>query len=368
MQSLLKAVGGFYTGSLSMLGEAIHSLSDSFASLVAYISVRFSERKSQRFPYGLYKLENVGSTVIGIFLVLASYEIIKRAFEEEVKIDRNHLPLGISIIVLSLASSLILSLLERKAGKELNSPTLIADSYHTLTDALGSFLVLMSLVGSYLGYSLDRYFAVGVSLLILYTAIGIFKRELSVLLDVSVDEEILEQMRQTILEFEEVKEIKSLFVRSSGGRLFADITITITGNDAVSIHKRVDQIEMALKQKFPNLEAVFIHYEPIVEQKVAVLLDASGNVSKTFAEAKEILFLGDSIEKVKKVKNLSEFQIAKIIQKEKASTVICGQHPECNMAKAVLSHEGIFVWETDKKNPYEAVSEVLKYKENVNSG
>jgi cation diffusion facilitator family transporter len=193
LQSLAKFVGGVLSGSLSLIGEAVHSLSDSFASVITYISIKFSNKKNERFPYGLYKLENLASVVISFFLFLASYEIIKRAFSERVEIKEEFWDIGAGVVVFSLFSSLSLSMLERWAGKRYNSPALIADSYHTLTDAFGSSLVLLSFVSAKLGYQLDRYFAMAVSLLILWTAVSILKREFAVLLDVSADEKNLRE-------------------------------------------------------------------------------------------------------------------------------------------------------------------------------
>jgi cation diffusion facilitator family transporter len=89
LQSLAKFVGGVLSGSLSLIGEAVHSLSDSFASVITYISIKFSTKKNERFPYGLYKLENLASVVISFFLFLASYEIIKRAFSQRVEIKES---------------------------------------------------------------------------------------------------------------------------------------------------------------------------------------------------------------------------------------------------------------------------------------
>ena len=85
LQSLAKFVGGVLSGSLSLIGESVHSLSDSFASVITYISIKFSTKKNERFPYGLYKLENLASVVISFFLFLASYEIVKREITTEAK-------------------------------------------------------------------------------------------------------------------------------------------------------------------------------------------------------------------------------------------------------------------------------------------
>ncbi len=359
-QALLKFIAGVLTGSLSMVGEAVHSLSDSFASVVAFITIKFSDKKTKRFPYGLYKLENIGSIVIAFFLLLTAYEMIRRAISKEVVVKEEYLGLGLGVVVFSLLSSLTLSFLERRAGKRLNSPTLIADSYHTLTDAFGSSLVLMSLLGVYMGYQLDRYFALGVAMLISYTAFGILWKEVSVLLDVSADEKTLDKIRQVLLSFPEVKEIKGLFVRSSGGKLFADLVLALEGRDFIRMHQLVDLIEQRLKEEIKELDMVFIHYEPVdgEDLRVGVLVDEKGNISQKFERARELLIFGDSPERIKELPK-DEVDISELVCNKGLLVVICGHHPESSKAKGILSQRGVFVWETEEKNPYKALKEVV---------
>lgn len=360
LQALLKFIAGILTGSLSMVGEAVHSLSDSFASVIAFITIKLSDKKTKRFPYGLYKLENIGSIVIAFFLLLTAYEMIRRAISKEVVVKEEYLGFGLGVVVFSLLSSLTLSFLERRAGKRLNSPTLIADSYHTLTDAFGSSLVLMSLFGVYMGYQLDRYFAFGVAMLISYTAFGILWKEVSVLLDVSADEKTLDRIRQVLLSFPEVKEIKGLFVRSSGGKLFADLVIALEGRDFIRMHQLVDQIEEKLKEEIRELDMVFIHYEPVdgEDLRVGVLVDERGNISQKFERAKELLIFGDSPERIKELPK-DEVDISELVCNKGLLVVICGHHPESSKAKGILSQRGVFVWETEEKNPYKALKEVV---------
>ncbi len=360
LQALLKFVAGLLTGSLSMMGEAVHSLSDSFASVVAFITIKLSDKKTKRFPYGLYRLENMGSIVIAFFLLLTAYEMVRRAIGEEVVIKEEYLGLGLGVVVFSLFSSLLLSFLERRAGKRLNSPTLVADSYHTLTDAFGSSLVLISLLSVYMGYQWDRYFASGVALLIGYTALGILWKEVSVLLDVSVDEKTLERIRHVLLSFPEVKEIKGLFVRSSGGRLFADLVLAIEGRDFIKIHQLVDSIEERLKEEIKELDMVFIHYEPMdgEELKIGVLVDEEGTISQRFNKARELLIFGSSPERIRRLPE-DETLLSELIKSKGLCVVVCGHHPESSKAKGILSQGGVFVWETEEKNPYRALKEVV---------
>ncbi|WP_448583608.1 cation diffusion facilitator family transporter [Thermocrinis sp.] len=360
LQTLLKLIGGLFSGSLSLIGEAIHSLSDSFASIVAYLTLKFSDRKSARFPYGLYKLENVGSFVIGIFLLLAAYEIIKRALTERVSIKEEGWSFGVVVVVFSLFSSLTLSFLERRAAKKYNSPTLLADSYHTLTDAFGSSLVLMSFLSVYLGHQLDRYFAVAVSLLIIWTAVGILRKEMGVLLDVSADEKTLQKIREVILSFEDVVEIKNLFVRSSGGKLFADITLTLSGINFEQMHSLVDELENKLKKEINELEMVFIHYEPAetCTPRVGILLNSEKEVASKFDDSRHLLVFCNGGSRLIESLPEDELGISREVVKHSINILVSGHHPETQEAKLMLSKAGVFVWETEEKNPYKALSQI----------
>ncbi|RLJ70204.1 cation diffusion facilitator family transporter [Hydrogenivirga caldilitoris] len=363
-QSALKFFAGFLTGSLSLLGEALHSLSDATASVIAYVSIKFSEKKHRRFPYGLYKLENIGAIVIAFFLIVAAYEIGQRAVSGRVEIDRSFLPVGIGVVVFSLLSSLTLSFLERRAGKNLNSPTLIADSYHTLTDAFGSALVLLSLSAAYLGYNYDRYFALAVVALILYTAFGLLREQVGAILDISADEETVEKIRDIILDFPEVESIKRLLVRSAGGRLFVDAEILLRPGSFMRSHAVADEIERKIAKEIDNVEMVFIHYEPAREERlrIAVFSRDGEALCRDFSNVSKMYIFEEKRGKpeVREVRVHSEEDVAKLLVREGVDIVICGHHPESSRAKWILHKNGIFVWETDRENIYEALSEVSK--------
>ncbi len=366
IQSALKFVGGLMTGSLSLLGEALHSLSDATASVIAYLSIKFSQKKHERFPYGLYKLENIGAIAIAFFLIISAYEIGHRAISGRVEIDREALPVGIGVVIFSLFSSLTLSFLERRAGKRLNSPTLIADSYHTLTDAFGSLLVLVSLSAVYMGYNYDRYFALGVVALILYTAFGLLKEQVGAILDISADEETIEKIREIILSFPEVESIKRLLVRSAGGKLFIDAEILLRPGSFMRSHAIADEIERRIAKEIENVEMAFIHYEPAREEKlrVAVFSSDDSSLCGDFSSVKKMYVFeeGKGEPEVIEVNPKSEEDVAKLLVHKGIDIAICGHHPESARAKWILHKNGVFVWETEEKNIYSALSEVSRLK------
>ncbi len=366
IQSGLKFLGGILTGSLSLVGEAVHSLSDAAASVIAYLSIKFSERKHARFPYGLYKLENIGALAIGLFLIITAYEIAHRALTREIVIDRSALPVGVGVVVFSLVSSLTLSFLERRAGEKTGSPTLIADSYHTLTDAFGSLVVLTSLLMSWAGYNYDRYFALVISGIIVYTALGLMKDQIGVILDISADEETVRKIRGIILSFPEVESVKRLLVRSAGGRLFVDAVIVLKRSSFMRSHAVADAIEERIYREVPNVEMAFIHYEPAREERlrIGVFSSDGDTLCKDFRGAKKLYIFeeqrGDP--EVVDLGDMPEEELAKILVRRGVDIVVCGHHPESSAAKWILHRNGIFVWETDRENIYEALSEVSRQK------
>ncbi len=366
IQSGLKFIGGILTGSLSLIGDAVHSLSDAIASLIAYLSIKFSEKKHRKFPYGLYKLENIGAIVIAFFLIVAAYEIGRKALKNHVNIDEGSLPIGITIVVLSLIGSLTLSFFERRAGRRLNSPTLIADSYHTLTDAFGSTIVLTSLSAAYFGYNYDRYFAFAIAGLVLYTSLSLLKEQVGIMLDISADEETIERIRQTILSFPEVEGIKRLLVRSAGGKLFIDAEITLRQGSFLKSHVIADKIEEKILNQIGNVEMIFIHYEPAKEEtlRIAVLSVDGEILCKDFKNAKKVYIFEERRGKLRalELNGGDEERIAKLLVREGVDIVICGHHPKSPKAKWILHRNGIFVWETEKENIYEALSEVSELK------
>jgi len=346
-QALIKFLGGLLTGSLSLIGDAIHSLSDATASLIAFLSIKFSEIKNERFPYGLYKLENIGAIVIAFFLLLTAWEIIHRALKGEIKINFENLPIGIGVTALSLFLSLTLSFLERRAGKRLNSPTLIADSYHTLTDAFGSFLVLVSLSSYYFGFNVERYAAIAIALLIAYTAFELLREQIGAILDISADKETVEKIKGIILSFPEVSEVKRLLVRNAGGKVFIDAVITINTDDFIKSHAIADEIERKIMEEVPNVDMVFIHYEPCCVKKrtnVAVLA-RDGAVARSFKDVDRIIIFkeNEGNPEVIEVKGMDEECIAKELSRRNVDIVISGYHPTSNKAKWILHRNNVFV-------------------------
>lgn len=370
----VKFIFAIFTGSLALMAEAIHSFSDLIASGISLISVKFANKKTKEFPYGLYKLENIASILISFFLFFAAYEILREAFLSEEKVYIQNVEYAIGVMLLAMVLTFAYSRLELKAAKKLNSPVLEADAHHIWADFLSSVIVIVGLAGTYLGYNLDKYAAVLVSLFIIHSGWEIFTSGIKTLLDVSLDKKELEQIKNIIKKYPAVKEIKYIRGRVAGSFKFLDIEILLNNSSLREAHEIVDNIASSIKKEIPNIDSVFIHYEPVRQKglRVGVLTDESKNI-KNFSTGMylKIFDINDNLE----VKEVSSIKISEgerevgIKAKDKNLDMIISEyHPLDFKVRWDLAKAGIIVWETEKTELDEALNEVINsWKEFRNS-
>ncbi len=364
--SILKLVAGLFTGSLALIAEAIHSFSDLVASVISLISVKLAAKKTKEFPYGLYKLENIASVVISIFLFFAAYEIIREAFFSHEEAEIKHVGVAIFVMVIAMISTFIYSRLEIKAAKELNSPALMADAQHIWADFLASTIVIIGLIGVYFGYNLDKYAAAIVSLFIIHSGWEIFSSGIKVLLDISLEKDELEKIKKIIYNHPAVVEIKHIRGRAAGSFKFLDIELLLHNYSLRETHKIVDEIEKKIRTEVPNIDSVFIHYEPARQEglRIAFLVDENNKI-KDFSSAKRVVVVDVSKNYETHISNQidvegDEKEIGDIVSKINVDIVVSKLHPLDFEVRWKLTRSGVMVWETEKETFEEALNEVLK--------
>ena len=261
---ILKGSAAFLSGSISALAETIHSVIDLFASIMVFIGLKISKIKSKRFPYGLYKVENIVSILVAGFILFAGYEIVQEAiFKEHSPIKSFYPVLGIYMIVLIVTYAF--SKYELKTAKRIGSPSLTADGNHIKIDMFSVAAVMIGIVGESIGFRVDKIASMLIVIFILKAGIEIIISALKVLLDGSLDEASLNKIRNIIVAEPSVKKVKELKGRNSGNYIFivADIVIDLINfNEA---HKITEKIENAIREEFTNAEMIKIHYEPALK-------------------------------------------------------------------------------------------------------
>jgi cation diffusion facilitator family transporter len=146
----LKYFLGVFSGSLALLADAVHSTADVISSTSIWAGIRISRRKTKRFPYGLYKVENLVALITSGLILLAGYEIVRRVLWAGEQVRAARLPYAIFGVIAVGVILLGFSRYELKKARKLDSPSLKADAQHLTTDLFSSCIILVGLAGTYL--------------------------------------------------------------------------------------------------------------------------------------------------------------------------------------------------------------------------
>lgn len=267
----LKAVLGYSTGSLSLIADALHSVTDSANNVLGLITSRFSSPQPDRdHPYGHQKFEAVGALGIAAFLGIACFEILQGAVErilnggEPVKIS----PSELWLLLIVLGVNIFVAFYERSVGKRVNSPILIADAKHTMSDVWVTITVLAGLIGIWQGNVLnlpqlqwlDVILAFPVALLVFRSGWSVLKDNLPWL----VDEMAIapEAINAIVLSVPGVINCHDIASRGLLGRqVFIEMHLIVDADDVETAHKITEEVEARLEDKFAPVR-ILIHVEP----------------------------------------------------------------------------------------------------------
>ena len=258
---IAKLVVGLTTGSLAIIGDAIHSLTDVVNNIVAWTVIRLSSSPPDReHPYGHRKFETLAVFFLASLLVVLSFELALHAItKEDSSIVSTTWGLGIMLVVLVINISL--ASWQKMWAQRLKSDILLADSSHTFADVLTTIVVIVGWQLSAMGYFwLDQICALGVSALIFYLAFSLFKRALPVLVDQSaLDPDLL---TSSVLAVSGVRKVNRARSRWIGSDKSIDLVIAvapdISTNDSHHIATCVEQL---IEKEF-GVTDISIHVEP----------------------------------------------------------------------------------------------------------
>ncbi|MBF2065264.1 MAG: cation transporter [Calothrix sp. C42_A2020_038] len=260
----LKVAVGALTGSLSLLADALHSVTDSANNILGLITSSFSSPYPDReHPYGHQKFEAVGALGIAAFLGIACFEIIQGAIEriinggQAVKIT----PAELWILLIVLGVNIFVAFYERRVGKRVNSPILIADATHTMSDVWVTITVIFGLIGVWLGYQwLDIVLSFPVALLVFWSGWSVLKENLPWLVDqMAIAPEVIHSLALSIPGVINCHDIASRGV--IGRQVFIEMHLIVDASDVETAHSITEQVEKLLEKHFTPARIV-IHVEP----------------------------------------------------------------------------------------------------------
>ncbi|MEH2207054.1 MAG: cation diffusion facilitator family transporter [Nostoc sp.] len=261
----LKAVVGYWTGSLSLLADALHSVTDSANNVLGLIASKFSSPQPDReHPYGHSKFEAVGALGIASFLGIACFEILQGAIErilkgggEPIKIS----PPELWLLLIVLGVNIFVAFYERAVGKRVGSSILIADATHTMSDIWVTISVIGGLIGVWLGYQwMDLVLAFPVALLVFWSGWSVLKENLPWLVDrMAIAPEAIHAIATSVPGVINCHAIASRGVL--GRQVFIEMHLIVDASDVETAHHITEEVESRLEERFRPVR-ILIHVEP----------------------------------------------------------------------------------------------------------
>lgn len=281
---IIKFFIGIIIGSVSVIADAIHTLSDVISSGVVIWGFHEAEKPADpEHPYGHGRMEYIATLIIAILLVVVGIEFIKSSIERIL----NPSPISPSwwMIIIILATVFLKELTARYAeylAHKISSGTLHADAWHHRSDAISSLLVIIAMIAGKYGYhSIDGWAGIGVALFVIWTGYTIAKEAINDIIGIPPAEDEIDDIKQVVSNIEGVLGVHDITVHSYGIDKFVSIHVEI--DDSISSANAHDIAEEVEKLLFFRLEIEpTVHTDPIsvnnpMIQKVKTYLENNWN-------------------------------------------------------------------------------------------
>lgn len=284
-----KYIAGLLTASISITADAFNNLSDAGASIVSLIGFKFAGKKpDHEHPFGHGRIEYLSGLAISAIIIAVAIELgltsIHKITNPEV-IDTSIV--AIIILVASILIKLYMFMYNRKIGIEIDSAGMKATAYDSISDAVGTLVVLICLlINKFFGINIDGWCGVLVSIFILYSGIKSIKETLTPLLGMPPEKEFVDKIEQIVLSHDEVKGIHDLVVHDYGpGRQMISLHAEVDSRENIfKTHDVIDTIENEINNQL-GCETI-IHMDPIDlnnEQLASLKIEIS-NIVKNINE------------------------------------------------------------------------------------
>ena len=263
--TVIKLAYALFIGSISLLADAIHSLSDVVSSIIVIFSFKFSTKEPDiNHPFGHGRIENIASIIVATLLMVVATEFAINSVKKIISPATIHIDaFGFAIIIFTVFIKEFLSRLSIYLGKKINSQSLIAEGYHHRSDALSTIIVIVGFIGNNLGiYYADGVAGFFVSLFIFHTAYDLIKDSSQVLIGSSPDKKILEDIKKIVKKYEGIIGFHDIVVHDFGTIFNISLHMEVPNTmDIVEAHELADKVEKEIAKKYKG--HIVVHIDPI---------------------------------------------------------------------------------------------------------
>lgn len=260
-----KITVGYFSGSVSISADAVNNLTDASSSVISLLGFKLAEKPADRdHPYGHGRYEYLSALTVAALIMVIGIELFKSSLDKILNPSEVEFSVWtIVVLAVSIGIKLWMMYYNRKAGKLIDSEALLATASDSRNDVISTAAVLIASVISFCTkLELDGWMGLAVAVFILISGFQLVRDTLDPLLGKAPDEQLVRDIRKTILSYDGVVGTHDLIVHDYGpSRVFASVHVEMSSDDDVFFcHDIIDNIEKDFKER--GLDLV-IHYDPI---------------------------------------------------------------------------------------------------------
>lgn len=217
---IFKLLVGLWAGSVAMVADAFHSLSDVLTSIIVLIGFKVTGKPpDSRHPFGHGRAEPIATLIIAIFLVLAGVEFIRISIE---RLQESQEIIGsgwvIGAVLFSIIFKEVMARFSFGLGALIRSDALKADAWHHRSDAISSGLVVVAMIGAMAGYHwLDGLLGMGVALIICVSGLALGRSAVKSLMGEAPSSELIEKIRDAAMSIRGVQGVHDIEIHDYSG-------------------------------------------------------------------------------------------------------------------------------------------------------
>lgn len=261
---IFKYWAGVISGSIALIADAWHTLSDSLTSIIVIFSIKISSKKANsKHPFGYGRWEQISAIFIALILAIVAYEFGKSSIDK--LYTREAANFGIWALIVTIASIAIKEGLAQYTfyvARKTENLSIKADAWHHRSDALSSVIVLIGILLKDYFWWIDGALGLCISAMLLYVVYDIIKNAITKILGEEIDSELETKIKKIIDDTSETDVTPHHFHIHNYGN-HKELTFHIVLDDKIELgkaHVLIEKIEKNIKAEL-NIEAT-IHPDP----------------------------------------------------------------------------------------------------------
>jgi cation diffusion facilitator family transporter len=264
---VVKLILGLMVNSVSLIADAVHTLSDSGTSIIILIGFRIAKKPGDReHPFGHGRAEPIAALIVAIILIVAGVELLRSSAVRIMhpKIEAAQISWFLAVIlVVAVIIKELMARFSRELGRMIQSKTLEADFWHHRSDAFSTLLVLVAMACAHLNFMyVDGVAGVGVALVVMYSGYAVAHSVISPLLGERPSLEMLNQIEDIARSPEGVLGVHDIIVHRYGRAKFISLHIEVDNRrPAIELHNLSEQVEELIENKLGG--SVVVHIDPL---------------------------------------------------------------------------------------------------------